>query len=228
MSPSALARLAGVLVLLLVFIGPVAMVIVPGEIVVPGDPVGTHEALSASPGLFRVGLTAEAAVVAIEVVLTAVLWVLLRPVSAWLAATAALARAVMTALQGVGLLFGIALALGAPTATPALVDAATTLRTATILAWQVPFGLHLLALGALVYRAGFLPRWLGPLVAFAGLAYIQHTAVMVLWPEAAGAAQATVAIAALVGELPLFLWMLVRGVRGNADARPSEIPALAS
>ncbi len=209
MSPSALARLAGALVLLLVFVGPVALVVVPDQIASRAD-------LLASPGLFSVGLVAEALVVAIEVVLTMALWVLLRPVSGWLAATAAMARGGMTALQAVGLVVGIALALGAATATPAQVEAAMRLRAAIILTWQIPFGLHLLALGALVFRAGFLPRGFGPLVALAGLAYIQHTAVMVLWPEAASAAEGLVAISALLGEVPLFLWMLVRGVREPA------------
>ena len=39
---------------------------------------------------------------------------------------------------------------------------------------------------------------------------------MVLWPQAASAAEGLVAISALLGEVPLFLWMLVRGVREPA------------
>lgn len=203
-----MARLAGFLVLLLVVVGPVGLVLVPGAIVVPGDPVATHEALVAAPGLFRVGLGAEAAVVLIEVALTALLWSLLRPVSEPLAAVATLARAVMTGLQGVGLLIGVAVALGAPSAE--LVDVAFTLRQATVLTWQLPFGLHLVLLGVLIARSSFLPRGFSVPVGIAGVAYVTHTVVMLLWPEGAGLAEAFVGIAALLGEVPFFLWMLAR------------------
>lgn len=218
MSRTALARLAGALVLALVVVGPIAMVLVPGQLVVPGDPAATRAALLDAPGLQGLGLAAEAAVVAIEIALTAILYVLFRPTGPALSATAALARTTMLVLQGVGLLLGVGLFLGAAGATPEQVGLLVDLRHATILTWQVPFGLHLLLLAVLVWRDRGLPRLLAPGLALAGLGYLQHTVLMLAFPDAAPVAEGLVAGAALLGELPLFVWMLVRGVR--ADGPP--------
>ena len=213
MSPNALARLAGILTLGLVFIGPIGLVVVPAAVHIPGDPAATQAAIEASPGLFRLGLAAEAAVVAIEVGLTATLWQLFRPVSAWTSASAALARGVMTTMQATGLAVGVTVLLSSATLPPELTQAGMDLRHAIVLTWQVVFALHCALLGVLAWRATFLPKVLGALMIVAGVGYLQATVGEVFLPEWAGVTGAIVGVTAIGGELPLFLWLLVRGAR---------------
>jgi hypothetical protein len=77
------------------------------------------------------------------------------------------------------------------------------------------FALHLFALGYLVYRSGFLPRFLGVLLVVSGLGYFANSLAVFLVPDLTDVMATAVIIAALIGELPLTLWLLIKGV--NAD-----------
>jgi Domain of unknown function (DUF4386) len=73
---------------------------------------------------------------------------------------------------------------------------------------MVPFGLHLLLVGYLIFKSLFLPRILGVLVALAGLGYLTF-----LWPRLAiHLFFPYLVIPGVVGEGSLMLWLLVMGV----------------
>ncbi len=72
----------------------------------------------------------------------------------------------------------------------------------------VPFGLHCLLIGYLIFRSVFLPRILGVLMALAGLGYL-----IFLWPRLGSHLFFPyIVIPAVVGEGSLMLWLLVMGV----------------
>lgn len=72
----------------------------------------------------------------------------------------------------------------------------------------VPFGLHCLLTGYLVYKSRFLPRILGVLMAIAGLGYLTF-----LWPPLGNYLFFPyIAIPGVAGEGSLTLWLLVMGV----------------
>lgn len=71
----------------------------------------------------------------------------------------------------------------------------------------VPFGVHCLLIGYLIYKSGFLPRFLGLLMAVAGLAYVNF-----LYPWLVHAAFPYILIPGIVGEGLLTLWLLVAGL----------------
>jgi hypothetical protein len=73
---------------------------------------------------------------------------------------------------------------------------------------QIFWGLWLLPLGWLVFRSGFLPRWLGILLLIAGAGYLIDLFIGVVFPSV-GVTATTVTF---VGELLLPLWLLIRGV----------------
>jgi hypothetical protein len=68
----------------------------------------------------------------------------------------------------------------------------------------VIFGFYCLLLGYLIYRSGFLPRWLGPLVALAGLGWLTF-----LWPPFAKHLGMVPMITGLLGEGALTICLLV-------------------
>ena len=77
---------------------------------------------------------------------------------------------------------------------------------------MVFFGLHLAVLGYLVFRSGFLPRILGLLTMVSALGYLADSFTAFLAPQSAASLAMPVVITALIGELPLALWLLIKGV----------------
>ena len=77
---------------------------------------------------------------------------------------------------------------------------------------MVFFGLHLAVLGYLVYRSGFLPRILGILTMVSALGYLADSFTAFLVPQYADSLAMVVVVTALIGELPLALWLLIKGV----------------
>jgi hypothetical protein len=82
------------------------------------------------------------------------------------------------------------------------------------------WGLWLLPLGALIWRSGFLPRWLGVWIVANGLAYVAISATGLLLPEQLERVSG-LATPILFGEMALMLWLLVVGVRAPAAPRPA-------
>ena len=70
------------------------------------------------------------------------------------------------------------------------------------------FGVHLLLIGYLAYRSGFVPRIIGILLVIAGLGYAVDGFGTVLFANFSTVGQFT-----FVGEVALILWLLIKGVR---------------
>src|SRR5215213_2453451 len=103
-SPLVYARVAGFLLLFVAIIAPFSQLYVPSTLIVPGDATATANNIGASGWVFHLGIVSDSLVFLIEIVLTALLYVLLRPVSRTLALAAAFARLAMTVVMGVNLL----------------------------------------------------------------------------------------------------------------------------
>ena len=74
------------------------------------------------------------------------------------------------------------------------------------------WGLWLLPLGSLVYRSGFLPRFLGVWLFINGLAYVALSLTGILLPQQSKVLF-TMATPVLFGEAALMLWLLIVGAR---------------
>ena len=80
-SPRTYARIVGILYLVIFILGPFAFFMGRTSVVVPGDPAATISNLMASEAMFRFGMVAETVIILIEIVVSAMLYVLLKPVS---------------------------------------------------------------------------------------------------------------------------------------------------
>lgn len=209
-APSRLARRIGWLYLSLVFLGPLAY-LVGKEGFVVGDPAATTAWIAGNELLVRLGFVAEFGIIAVEIVLTTLLFVLLEPVSREWSGIAALARFAMVGVQAVNLGLGVAL-VAVPEAAGALLPA----LAGGELAWGAIFGFHLMVLAALIVGSGFLPKWLGWLVGVSALGYLAQGLGVMLVPDAAGFLETLVVATALPGELGLTFWLLIKGVDDNA------------
>ena len=75
------------------------------------------------------------------------------------------------------------------------------------------FGLHVVALGRLAWQSGRIPKWLAVTLYVAGIVYIVDNLGKLLVPDYAvhfAAVTAMGAIPAIVGEVGLAIWLLVK------------------
>lgn len=218
-----IARMAGLLYLVLALVGPFSLMYVPTTLVVPGDAAMTAGNIMASEGLFRIGLVGEAAIFLVEVVLTVLLYVLLKSVSETFSLIAALSRLSMAIIQGINMLFGFSTLLllsGAgyltvfePQQLHALVLLILDVRQVGALVWGAFFGLHLLILGSLLIKSGYVPRILGFMVTIASFGYLINSFGNFLFPEYQATFEMIVIVFAVIPEISLTLWLLIRGVQ---------------
>jgi Domain of unknown function (DUF4386) len=185
-------------------------------LVTPGDAGQTADDILAADGTFRAGVLALYLVVVLDVV---VAWALMRvfdPVSRSLSRLAAWFRLAYSAvfLVAISQLAGIPdlLATGSSAFTADQVEAQALQKVEAFndiwYAGLVLFGVHLVLIGYLAYRSGYMPRLLGALLVVAGLGYAFDSAGRVL-------AESPLEISTItfVGEFLLCLWLLIRGRR---------------
>ena len=217
-----LARSAGLLYLLIAICSGFSFFYMRSAIIVPGDAAATVTHLLASERLFRLGIVSDAVVFLSEIMLTALLYILLRPVSKTLSAAAAFARLAMVVMQGMNLLnYFFALLLVSGAGYLAVFEAEQLHALALLflnayeyvaLIWGAFFGLTNLLLGYLVYKSGYLPRVIGGLLVLAGFGYLIDSFGNFLLPQYDALYASIVLWPALVGELSLTFWLLIKGV----------------
>ena len=215
-----LARATGLLYLALAVLGMFSAIVLE-SLVVPGDAQATALSVLGSRRLFGSSLVTWLVVVVADVAIAVTFYLLLRPVSRMLALLAAALRLVYSAVLAavlVNLFDAFRLLTGARAAglserqrqVMALV-ALDTFSVGFLLA-LVLFGVHLLALGALLYRSRYLPRVLGVLLVAAGVGYIADSLAGLLLADHGGLLSAVLLAPTVVGELGLTAWLLLRGV----------------
>jgi uncharacterized protein DUF4386 len=213
------ARIAGVLFLLSIVAGGFGEAYVPSKLIVSGDAAATAKNINASDSLFRMGFASYLIEAVCDIALTLILYLLLRPVRNDLALLAAFFGLVSTALFGVAELFYFAASLilgGADYLKTFSPDQRNTLALLSLKLYgygggifTVFYGIACLLRGYLIFRSGYLPKFLGVLLALGGLGFVTKNFALVLVP----------AYASDILLLPIFLaavsltvWLLVRGV----------------
>ena len=105
MSPSAYARFAGVLYLVIAVAAVFAHMVIPEQFIVAGDAAATAANIAANEATFRLGTVGSELIILLsEVILSIVLYELLKPVNKTLSLLAAVSRLIMTTIHGLNLL----------------------------------------------------------------------------------------------------------------------------
>jgi hypothetical protein len=220
-SPLAMARFAGVLYLLIAVLSGFVHFYVPGKLIVPGDAATTATTIMASEGLFRLNIAAELVIVLIEVVLSVLIYVLLKPVSTTLALVATISRLAMTMIHGINVLNNVIVLLllsGAGYATVFVPDQVHALVMLFLDAYRYGFQIgilffafHTAVLGYLIFTSGYFPKVLGVLFMIAAFGYIIDSfALVLLANHTMGAVYFALPIA--IAEIAFPLWLLIKGV----------------
>src|SRR6266566_1205168 len=230
-SPQLYARIGGVLHLIIIVIGFCSEFFVRDKLAVSGDVTATANNIVASESLWRISIAGDLILLVCAVALTLIFYVLLRPVNKNLALLALLFNIVEFPIEAVSklclfaalFLSGNADYLKAfePHQLHALVKISLRLHDYGFGIDLVFFGFACLIYGYLLFRSGYLPRTLGVLMAIAGLSYLTNSFTLILAPTYA-ATILPILVLALIGELSLCLWLIVKGVnvpKWNEKAR---------
>ena len=215
------ARFAGLLYLMLVIIFPFGLLYVPSQIMVSGDATTTANNLLANEFLFRTSVVGNLIAQVIFVLLVLVLYRLLKQVNEHQAKLMAALVIVGVPIAFIGDVFNISslmilkggiLESTEPEQMHDLVAILLKLGSYCTQMVQLYWGLWLIPFGYLVYRSGFIPRILGVLLVLNGIAYIILCLTFLLLPDYQTII-VKIATPFLVLELPILLWLLIKGVK---------------
>jgi hypothetical protein len=230
------ARRAGLLYFLACLTAPFSLIYVPNQLIVSGDATATADRLRASANLLRLGIAGELVNAILIIFAVLALYRLLKRVDA----NQALAMVVLllvsvpvSLLNVVNNIAALTLVSGADFLSvlePRKVDAWAyfflRLHGQGLVVAQIFWGIWLFPYGILVMRSGFIPRVLGVLLVVAGFGYVLNSIGSLFVPHYAHAV-GQVATLLEIGEVPILLWLLIKGARDQPRATQPADPAIA-
>ena len=234
-SPKRLARIAGLLYLVVGILGGFAFAGVYSAMYVAGDAAATASNLVANAGLVRIGVAADLIQVVVWVFLSLTLYVLLRHVSAYAARAMVVLVAIGASISFLNILFefqGMRVATD-PTYLAAVGTAGSTALAMLMLDLQhygyaiagIFFGLWLVPLGYLAFKSGMFPKVLGIVLVVGGIGYLFDTLATFVAPELTAMIHPVAALLGVVAEISLLAYLLIKGVRSPARwiGRPRQL-----
>jgi Domain of unknown function (DUF4386) len=209
--------------LFMALLAPFAQFGVLEALIVPADAVATTTNLLASAGLFRAAIAAFLIIAILDIVVAWGLYVLLRPMNESLALLVAWLRVAYAAVFAYALVNLLDVAQLLQGATPTgIASAQVQAQVASSIAsfnngWDLGlaiFGLHLVGLGALLFKAVDFPKVLGALVSLAGVGYLADSFGTVLVPGYT----LTISVFTFIGEALLIIWLFKVAITGSRVA----------
>jgi len=214
------ARVAGILLLVSLVAGGFGEAYAPARIIVASDAAATVANIRNFEFLYRLGFAAFMIESLCDIALVAILYALLKPVNKEFSLMAAFIALVGTAVFAVAELFYVAPVLIMRGAADYLnTFSAAQLNSLVLLSLKfytyggmittAYYGVGWLIRAWLIFRSGFLPKFLGGLMAIGGLGFVVRNFLLILAPDYAS----TVLLMLMFpGGLLLAVWLIVKGV----------------
>lgn len=213
------ARIAGVLFLISMVAGGFGEAYVPSKLMVSGDAAATAANIRSFDFLYRLGFAAFLIESLCDITLALILYALLKPVSKELSLLAAFFGLVGTALFAFAELFYFAppLIMGgagylktfSPDQLNALVLLSLKFYSYGGMIFTAYYGMSWIVRAYLIFRSGYLPRFLGVLMAIGGLGFVVRNFLLILAPAYASD---VFLMLMFPGGLVMTIWLLVKGV----------------
>ena len=228
-------RIAGFLYLLLVVFAPFRLIYIPSKLFVRENATATANNIAAHEVLFRLGIVTDLFCGTILIFLVLALYRLLKGVNENQAVLMVILGGVMPATidflnvlnDAAALMFVRGpdfLSVFEKPQRDALAMLFLRLHHQEVAAAEVLWGLWLFPLAILVYRSRFLPRFLGVWLMINGFAYLAMSFTGLLLPPYEGMVS-NIAFPALLGEMALMLWLVIKGARPLAVNLVSDVTA---
>jgi hypothetical protein len=216
-SPLFKARMAGACQLLEAVGATFGQVIVLGKLVVSGNASATAANILGHERLFWLGFASSLMGVVFHIAWALLIYVLLKPVNRSLSLLAAFFVLVCCAMQALTSLLYLAPLLILQGGSSLSAFTAEQLQALAVMFLKlnqyafntdlVFFGFWCILTGYLIFRSTFLPRVLGVLVMISGLGWMTY-----LYPPLAYRLSLLITAASALGEIPMELWLMVKGV----------------
>ncbi len=228
-SPKRLARIAGVLYLLVAIFGGFAQGFVYPKIYVVGDAASTAGNILANSALVRFGIVADMFQATVLVFVAITLYRLLKHVNQSVAGLM-----VILASIGAGIMcFNVVFEFEALRVATGAVNLATIGNVGSnglvmllvdahhygLLIAQIFFGLWLLPMGYLAFKSGMFVKPLGVLLILAGISYIVDLLAAFLLPEVSAQIHGLLSIPPSIAEPWMVLYLLIIGVKTLRSSR---------
>lgn len=231
----AFGRLAGWSYLLLAVCGVFGGFVAIASQVVPGDATATAENIQDAGLHYRLGIIAWSATIILDVVVAWAIYQVTLAAGPALAMVTGWFRLAYVAVHGAAIShLALAQKYAAGEGFLAVMprEQLAALASASLVAHKTGFeialaffGVHLLLLGAIFLRAKYLPGWIGVLIGISGAVYICNAVVFLALADYDVVAQimvAIVSVTAVIAELSLALYLIVRGVGRNYAASATK------
>src|SRR4051812_40564708 len=236
-SPKRLARIAGILYLLVAIFGGFALAYVYPKIYVAGDAARTAGNVLANAGLIRLGIVADLFQATVVVFVALTLYLLLRHVNKGAASAMLILAAIGSTIGCLNAVFefeALRVATGAvdlsafgAAGSNALVLLLVDAQHHGIFVAQVFFGLWLAPLGYLAYQSGWFPRALGVALIAGCVGYLVDLLATFLLPDAGTAIHTVTSILPAIAEVWMVGYLIVKGVRSPVPTDRAPIAPLA-
>jgi hypothetical protein len=230
------ARIAGAIYLSMVVTGPFSLIYVPNKLIVRGNAVATADNILAHETMFRLAILADLVGSVIFICLALALYRLLSSVNktwAGLMVAFVLVSAAVGFLNTINNIAALTLFRGADFLTAfdkpqrdALGMLFIRLHSQGIFINEIFWGLWLFPFGLLVFRSGFLPRFIGVWLMINCFGYMALSITALFFPEYYGAAF-NWSQPVLFGELAIMLWLLIKGAKVPTAPSSALQPAAA-
>jgi hypothetical protein len=216
------ARIAGAIYLSMVFTAPFSLIYVPSKLIVRGNAAATADNIMAHETMFRLSIFGDLIGQVIFICLAIALYRLLSSVNkTWAALMVAfvLVSAAVGFLNTLNDIAAVILFRGGEFLTvfdkaqrDALGMLFIRLHTQGIFINEIFWGLWLFPFGLLVFRSGFMPRFIGVWLMINCFGYVALSVIALFFPEYYQAAF-RYSQPVLFGELVVMLWLLIKGAK---------------
>ena len=216
------ARIAGAIYLSMVVTGPFSLIYVPSKLIVRGNAGATADNILAHETMFRLAILADLVGSVIFICLAIALYRLLSGVNKTWAGLMVAFVLVSSAVGFLNTLNNIAaltlfrgadfLAVFDRPQREALAMLFLRLHNQGIFINEIFWGVWLFPFGLLVFRSGFLPRFIGVWLMINCFGYVALSVIALFFPTYYSAAF-KFGQPILFGELAIMLWLLIKGAR---------------
>src|SRR6058998_364405 len=230
-------RVVGLWYLLLVLGGPLRLIYIPNKLFVHDNAAATAGNIAAHEWLFRFGMLSDLFGAVVLIFLVLAFYRLFKGVDQQLAVLLVIVGGVMPALinfvnvaneagallvtRGGDSWSGDFLSVFDKPQRDALVMLFVRLHHYQIVAAEILWGLWLFPMGALTYKSGFLPRFIGVWLIINGVAYVVLSLTGLFLPDYQNKVFAY-SQPALFGELAIMLWLLIKGAHSPTPPPHSD------
>ncbi len=227
-----LARIAGLLYLIVIATGLFAEVFVRQALKVSGDAMATANNIQSSEMLFRWGFVADLINFVCGLPTVLIIYFLFKRVNKFLLQLALIFVIIQTAIIAINLLYQISpllilsnnayLKTLQPTQLATLAQLSLNIQGVGYGIGLVFFGFYCLLVGYVIFKSKMVPKFLGILYIISGMGYLINSFTMFLSKGFANPIFTYVAIPIFIGELSFCLWLLIKGVDNSKIFNPND------